>query len=150
MTPKQILSASKSVLVIDWPSRDVPDALTSAGFAVVVRGGPGESEYSTYETNNDGVVLHRAGRPPEQVDLVYSYRPMDELPKIVAIARHLGAKAVWIQSGFASAGARDPKGCWMPEHESRQAHGLVKSVGLEFLTQPYIGDAAREFGPPRE
>jgi predicted CoA-binding protein len=96
MTPKQILSASKSVLVIDWPSRDVPDTLTSAGFAVMVRGGPGETDYSTHETNNDGVVLRRAGRPPEHVDLVYSYRPVDELPKIVAIAQHLGAKAVWI------------------------------------------------------
>jgi hypothetical protein len=85
LTPEQILSASKSVLVIDWPSRDVPNALTLAGFAVVVRGGPGEAEYSAYETSN----------------------------------------------------------------EARQAHGLAKSAGLEFLTQPYIGDAVREFSMPR-
>jgi predicted CoA-binding protein len=149
LTPEQILSASKSVLVIDWPSRDVPNALTLAGFAVVVRGGPGEAEYSAYETSNDEIVSRPVSHAPAHIDLVYSYRPLDELPKIIAIAQRFGAKVVWIQSGLASAGARDPKGCWVPEHEARQAHGLAKSAGLEFLTQPYIGDAAREFSMPR-
>jgi predicted CoA-binding protein len=145
LTPEQILSTSKRILVIDWPSRDVPDALTRAGFAVVVRGGPGEDEYSTYETTNDEVVSRRVAHAPEHIDLVYSYRPLDELHKIIAIAQCLGAKALWIQSGLAEGGTRDPQGCWMPEPEALQARGVVASAGLEFLTQPYIGDAAREF-----
>jgi hypothetical protein len=34
------------VLVIDWPSRDVADALVRAGFDVVVHDGPGPEDYA--------------------------------------------------------------------------------------------------------
>jgi hypothetical protein len=37
MDPKTLLAAVRSVLVIDWPSRDVPDSLVVAGFEVVAR-----------------------------------------------------------------------------------------------------------------
>jgi predicted CoA-binding protein len=149
LTPEQLLSTSKSILVIDWPSRDVPDALTHAGFAVVVRGGPGEDEYAAYETNNDGVVSRRVTHAPDHIDLIYSHRPLDELSKIIALAQRLRAKALWIQSGLTDSGGRDAKGCWMPEQEALRARGMVTSAGLELLTQPYIGDVAREFRLPR-
>jgi hypothetical protein len=36
----RLLSAATSILVIDWPSADVPDTLAGAGYAVYVKGGP--------------------------------------------------------------------------------------------------------------
>ncbi len=46
MNPREILQAVETVLVTDWPSRDVPEALVRAGFHVVVHGGPGPEDYS--------------------------------------------------------------------------------------------------------
>jgi CoA binding protein len=120
-----ILDQCASVLVVDWPSRDVPETLANAGYSVVVQGGP-----------------RSVGRP-EQVDLVYVHRPFDELPGIVALAKASGAKAVWWQSGLTSAGAKDPKGSWISEHVSRQARELVESAGLRYIDDVYIADAVR-------
>jgi hypothetical protein len=36
----QILRETGSVLVVDWPSKDVPETLTRAGYTVLVKGGP--------------------------------------------------------------------------------------------------------------
>ena len=52
-----------TVLVIDWPNRDVPEALALAGFHVYV-GGPGPEDYSVYEVSNgqvDAVWCVRGG-----------------------------------------------------------------------------------------
>jgi hypothetical protein len=38
---EQILGAARTVVVVDWPSRDVPDTLARAGYTVLVKGGPG-------------------------------------------------------------------------------------------------------------
>jgi hypothetical protein len=34
----------QTILVIDWPSKEVPETLARAGFRVVVRGGPGPED----------------------------------------------------------------------------------------------------------
>ena len=133
----------KTILVIDWPSRDVPDTLVRAGFQVVARGGPGPTDYSAYELSDGEIVSRRTGRPPEHADLVYSYRPLSELPGIVAMASGLGAKTIWSQSGLAAAGVKDSKGCWVAEAPLRNAHTLAQSVGLHLITEPYIADAVR-------
>jgi hypothetical protein len=146
---KDIFKGVETVLVIDWPSNDVPESLARAGLNVVVRGGPGPEDYSTYEMNkggaNDGKVTERrTGRPPEHADLIYSYRPLSELPGIVATAKELGAKTIWSQSGVTTGGVSDAKGCWAPEEELRLARNLVESVGLNLVSEPYIGDVARD------
>jgi predicted CoA-binding protein len=76
--PEAVLRAARSVLVVDWPSRDVPDGLAAAGLEVVVKGGPGPLDPR-----------------PEHIDLVYAYRPIGELPGIAAMANELGARTVW-------------------------------------------------------
>ncbi len=40
----RILTGVSSVLVIDWPSRDVPATLAFAGYTVYVKGGPGPAD----------------------------------------------------------------------------------------------------------
>ena len=69
--PLQVLRDARSILVIDWPSRDVPDSLARAGFEVTVSGGPEPDNFSRYEPAGDEVVARRTGRPPAQADLVY-------------------------------------------------------------------------------
>jgi len=142
-TAEEILRQARTVLVIDWPSRDVPDTLARAGFTVVVHGGPGPEDYSVQEVVDGEVVPRHLGAAPQHADLVYSYRPVGELPGIVSGAQKIGATAVWRQSGLASSGTNDPKGCWVAESESQQARQIVESAGLDYLEQPYIADAVR-------
>jgi len=139
-----ILGRARSVLLVDWPSTDVPDSLARAGLAVVVKGGPEPDRYSIRELENDAPVSRPAPRPPDHVDLVYCHRPLDELAGIVALAKRLGASAVWRQSGLDPSGAEDPKGCWTPGDEAEQARELVESAGLAYVDHVYIGDAARQ------
>ncbi len=142
----QTLQPTSSVLIIDWPSRDVPDSLARAGYTVTVKGGPGPEDYSAYELRDGEVVASHVGRAPEKVDLVYCHRPPTELPGIIAMATELGAQALWCQSGLADTETKDPKGCWVSEETSRQARQLVEAVGLRYVDDVYIGDAVRELG----
>ncbi len=144
LTAEEVLDHVDTILVVDYPSRDVPDTLARAGFAVVVHGGPGPEDYSAYELDNGAVVARPLGVAPDRGDLVYTHRPVAELPGIVSTAQAIGARAVWRQSGMASTGAKDPRGCWMPEDESRQSRQIVESAGLSYFDQPYIADVVRQ------
>jgi hypothetical protein len=139
-----LLRTARSVLVIDWPSRDVPELLARAGFEVTVRGGPGPDDFSVYEVTGEDVTVRRAGKAPAKVDFIYCHRPLAELAGIVAVARTLGARAVWRQSGLAAEGVKDPAGCWLPASESNAARVTVEAAGLDYIEAPYIVSALRE------
>jgi uncharacterized UPF0146 family protein len=137
----KLLAGTKAVLLIDWPSRDVPDTLARSGLAVVSNDGP--DKYNAYEVEGGEVRLRDVGQLPRTADLVYTHRPIDELPEIVDTAKAVGAKAVWIQSGRDKSGAKDPRGCWFPEADSARARAIVEAAGLTYIEAPYIADAAR-------
>jgi predicted CoA-binding protein len=136
-----LLAGTRNIFLVDWPSRDVPDALARRGFTVVSNEGP--QKYHAYEVVGGEVRKRDVGRPPTRAELVYTHRPIDELPEIVATARSLGATAVWIQSGRDSSGAKDPHGCWMPQEDSRMARAIVEGAGLTYIEAPYIAEAVR-------
>ena len=142
---KSVLSGVKTILVIDCPSKEVPEALALAGFEVVVRGGPGANDYSLYQVQEGEVVRRHIGRAPDHADLVYSYRPLSELPGIIATAKALHARTIWTQSGVTSDGKRDPKGCWLAQDELQKAQELVRAAGLNHFSEPYIAEYVREF-----
>jgi len=143
----RVLEETSSVLVIDWPSRDVPASLAFAGFTVFVKGGPGPSDYTAWEIDSGEPVARQLGREPGQVDLVYCHRPFGELPGIIALAARLGARALWWQTGLTSGGdGKDPSGCWVPPGESQQARELAAAAGLAYIDEVYIADAARALG----
>lgn len=143
----RILTGTRRVLVIDWPSRDVPAALAFAGHTVFVKGGPGPADYTVWELDRGEPVARPLGRAPDQVDLLYCHRPFDELPAIIAQAQRLGARALWWQTGLDSSGARDPAGSWAPPGQSRQARELAAAAGLSYIDDVYIADAARHRNP---
>jgi len=142
----QILGDAGSILLVDWPSKDVPESLVRAGYTVVVKGGPEPDNYWAYEVRDGEVVSRRTGEVPASVDLVYSYRPVEELPGIAAMAQRLGASAVWLQSGVAGDGTKAPDGCWMDQAASRAARTVVESAGLTYIEAPYIADEVRSGG----
>jgi predicted CoA-binding protein len=142
---KEVLRQVRNVLVIDWPSKEVPETLARAGLHVVVRGGPAPDDYSTYELDSTGAV-RRPSPAPDQVELVYVYRPSSELPMIIATAKALNAKAIWTQSGLSATGVKDPRGCWVPDQEHQRADEVVRLSGLSYFSQPYIVDAIRKLG----
>lgn len=143
---ESILATARTFLVVDWPGRDVPDSLARAGYEVVVHGGPGPEEYTAYELSGDAVVERRVGRPPAHADVVYTYRPLDELPEIVAMAQAVGAGTVWVQSGRAPDGSKDLEGCWMPAESAARARAVVEAAGLVYVDAPYIAGAVRSRG----
>jgi predicted CoA-binding protein len=144
VNPTEILKSAQTILVIDWPSKDVPESLARAGFQVIVRGGPGPTDYSTYKLIDGKIVEAKLGHAPERADLIYSHRPFDELPGIISMAKEIHAKTIWTQSGLCAAGINDPKGCWVVDDELHSARRLVEAAGLNYISQPYIGDVARE------
>lgn len=144
---KTLLASVHSILVIDWPSRDVPDSLVLAGFHVTVHGGPGPEDYFVHEIIDGKPTERRTGRPPDHADLVYSYRPLAELPQIIASAKSVGAKAIWTQSGLSAPGVKDPKGCWLSDADRTNAAKLIRSAGLTHFSEPYIGEVARQLRP---
>jgi len=150
MNPKDILKSVYTVLVVDWPTKEVPESLVRAGFHVVVHGGPGPEDYSRYELNNGKIVERRVGRPPERADLIYSYRPFSELPEIINTAKSLQAKTIWTQSGLSGSGVDDPKGCWVPDEQLKSAQNLVQAAGMNYVSHPFIGDVAREIQGTRQ
>ena len=42
---RSILAGARSILLVDWPVRDVPNALALAGLEVFVDGGPGPEDW---------------------------------------------------------------------------------------------------------
>jgi predicted CoA-binding protein len=140
---RSVLARSHSVLLIDWPSRDVPATLAAAGFTVIVKGGPGPTDYNVWESSDGEIVTRRLGHAPDQADLVYCHRPFGELPSIVAMAQGLGATAVWRQSGLACEGIKALDGCWLPAAESAQGRDLAAAAGLAYIDDIYIADAVR-------
>jgi predicted CoA-binding protein len=139
-----ILQSAHTVLVVDWPSRDVPDTLALAGYEVIVSGGPEPDNYSAYEAHDGAVVARFVGRPPDHVDLLYVHRPLAELATIVAGAVRLGATALWWQSGRSADGERDPQACWVSAGDSAAARGVVEPAGLQYVDDVYIADVVRE------
>ena len=142
----RVLAETRSVLVIDWPSRDVPESLAFAGYTVFVKGGPGPADFAAWELDSGEPVSRPMGREPDRVDLVYCHRPFGELPAIVALAGRLGARAFWWQTGLTSDGGKAPSGCWASSEESRQARELTAAAGLAYIDDVYIADAVRARG----
>ena len=143
MSPQELLATVETILLIDWPERRVPETLVRAGFRVFVRGGPGPKDFSAYDLREGEVTTRPTGAPPERADLVYVYRPLTELPEIVALAQRLGAKAIWTQSGLNPDGTKAANGCWLPEAALQQARHFIESSGLIHVAAPYIADSVR-------
>ena len=70
--PAELLRNSPTILLIDWPSREVPDSLARAGHRVVSHDGPDDADYNVYELSEGKVEPRAAGGPPEHADLVYA------------------------------------------------------------------------------
>lgn len=121
---KELLSESKSILLVDWPNVNLPYALLKAGF-IVFSYSPdkySEAKLLTQKPNNtDGLSIfpvaddskeayisfEKLDSSPGDVDIVHIYRPEAELPGIVE--KHvlpLNAKAIWLYPPQASELAR--------------------------------------------
>jgi predicted CoA-binding protein len=128
MTPDELLRTAETILLVDWPTRDVPDTLAQAGYHVVASEGPGPEDYNAYEVQNGAVVTRHVGSPPERAEIVYAHRPTDELPMIVELAKQVGARGVWCETG------------------SVEARRIVESAELAYVDRPPIADAVRATG----
>lgn len=131
MTGAQVLRSTRSILLVDFPSIEVPTVLTHAGFVVMAHVGRGPQDYSRYELDGSEVREVSTGQAPDRVDLVYVHRPLGELSAIFAQARDLNATAVWFENG------------------SEKARAEVEGADLVYVDQPSIVEAARDVSEGR-
>lgn len=111
----------RSVLLVDYPSPDVPAAFVRRGLLVFVKGGPGPTDLIAWEAAGDEVDRRHIGRPDAAVDVVYAYRPVDELPGILALAMTFDVKTLWLATPVDGA-------------DRDRARKLVEAEGLRFTT----------------
>ena len=133
-----LLRGARTVLLVDWPSRDVPDTLARAGYTVIVHGGPNPDDFFAHESRDGEIFVRRTGQAPAHADLVYVHRPVGELAGIVARAKALGATALWYESGV-----HDPRGSRLRAEDAARARHIVESAGLVYIDDAYIADAVR-------
>ena len=119
-SPRQLLDDVRTILLIDYPGKVVPETLARAGFDVRTHEGPGPMDYGSYVVSGDEVVQGPRGAAPEQADLVFSHRPVDELPGIVEEAVRIGARAVWVTE----------------ESAGDEARSMVEGAGLVYVGSP--------------
>ena len=131
--PIDILRAAHHVVVQDFPSQEIPDALTRAGLMVTIYGGPDENDVTVSELTDGSVVHREVGRYPDSADLLCTYRPLNELDAIIAEAHRLGARTIWRQ--------RDPGARTDPDADTWRRR--VRQAGLDYVDTPPIAEAAR-------
>ena len=136
---EEILAQARTVLVVDWPAPEVPASLARAGLRVFVHGGPRPDEYTEHEVVGSQIVVRHIGRAPDQADLVYSYRPLAELPEIVALARSVGARAIWAHPPAQLSGEEDER-----------ARRVVEAAGLRYVCASDIVEQVRGVRGPEE
>jgi predicted CoA-binding protein len=124
MKPREALAASRVVLLIDWPTREVPESLAQAGYEVVSHDGPSPLDHNAYDVVDGVLVTRNVGAHPEHADLLYNHRPIDELPGIIDLANRVGAATVWCETG------------------SSEAREMVEAAGLVYADEPIV-EAAR-------
>lgn len=129
----ETLRAARHVVVQDYPDRDIPDALTRAGLAVTIYGGPDPADIVTSELV-DGAVVHRqTGRRPDSADLLYVYRPLAEIDGILADAGRLGVRTIWRQPDIGGG----------PDPDADAWRTRVEAAGIVYVDAPPINDVAR-------
>jgi predicted CoA-binding protein len=144
---REVLRSRGTVVLVDWPSRDVPETLVRAGWAVHVKGGPDPEDFSAWELQDGAVAVRRTGRAPDHIDVLYVHRPVEELPALVQFARDRGARVLWYQSGLAPDGSADPRGCWLPAERSALVRAQVEAAGMAYVDDRSIVDAVADRRP---
>ena len=130
---REVLASTESILLIDYPGRIVPDTLARAGYTVVAHEGPGPDEYRSYSFDGTDVTQGPAGPAPAHTDLVFAYRPIEELPGIVEEAARLGARAVWTHHDGPPS-----------DDERSRTREIVEGAGLVHVDAPALLDAVAE------
>lgn len=118
---KQISEKIQIVLLVDWPSPDIPRALILAGFTVFSYSPDGYTQALTEMTQSGKQPLVRfesLDHPPTNVDLVTIYRPAEEHAAIIRDhVLPLGARTIWLQ----------------PPVESAETRKIAQEQGLNFV-----------------
>ncbi|MDQ0378818.1 CoA-binding protein [Amycolatopsis thermophila] len=102
---EEVLKAANTIAVVGLSrnpakaAHSVPAAMQAAGFRII-----------PVHPSADEILGEKAYRSladiPEPVDIVDVFRPSPEAPGVAEQAVAIGAKAVWLQQGIASAEAR--------------------------------------------
>ncbi len=109
MQPARTPPPGSVVLLVDWPSPDVPRALVDAGCTVLsanLARGTASSYGVEHRDGEEKLVITPLDVLPRHVDVVSLFRPPEEHAVITRRAVELGAHAVWVQRGRLSDDAR--------------------------------------------
>ena len=129
LSPREILDRSPVLAVVgcsthDWKdAHDVPRRLQQRGFRII-------PVHLTATEILGERAYPRLAEVPEPIDTVVVFRPSREAAGVAAQAVEVGAKAVWLQLGLASAEAR----------------ALCEAAGLGYVEDECTKVVAARFG----
>ena len=142
-----VLPAGAVVVLVDWPSPDVPRSLLAAGLTVLsvnhvrrtassysvadgeVVAGDGVDVLPAERRGDGDLVIRRLDAMPSHADVVCAYRPTAELAAITQMAVEFGAHTMWVQGDAA-----------LPDDARR----IAEDAGIRVVEGVSIADAARE------
>jgi hypothetical protein len=144
------LASARSVILVDWPSADVPRSLLAAGKevtsvnrlrgtamtyslrdpATAVDDDEGSTDFGPADDDPRRLVGRPSGASPERADALCAYRPAGELAAIARLAVDLGARLLWMERGV----------------RSEEARAVAEAAGLTVVEDASIADAARALG----
>lgn len=127
------LRGARHVVVQDYPSEEIPDALTRAGLRVTIYSGPDDADVVASELIDGDVVCRPVGQRPSEADLLFVYRPLSEIDGILADARRMGVRTIWRQP--------NPEG---EDHDAAAWRAGVEAAGLAYLDAPNIVEIVQE------
>ena len=134
---RALLERVRTILLVDWPTQELPAALLRAGYLVFGHEPDGLREHAIapdegrFPLEGGGFFVDRMVDEVPAADLVCTYRPADEQPEIVAGAIERGAFAFWVEEG---------------ESSSADARASAEAAGLTFVDGISIWRTVLELG----
>ena len=125
---EHILKMAKTILLVDWPSVDVPRTLLKAGFRIYSYS-PGQYSEAVLGGDNNNVTFNDIESTPGEVDIVNIFRPEQEHAEIIEMhALPLKANVIWLH----------------PPVVSTKTGELSKEHGLAFIEGVDIAEIAMQ------
>jgi predicted CoA-binding protein len=121
----------EAILLVDWPSPEIPRTLVNAGFTVFSYS-PEKYSQALIEITAPGefeLIFRQMDHSPGAIDLVLIYRPPEEHEAIIkGHVLPLGARVIWLQ----------------PPVESSKTMEMAREYGLVFIEGHDIREILQE------
>lgn len=144
-------AAAQSVMLVDWINPETPGTIARLAPATYAKVGPADDDWAQIEPDDsdDGFRATKCPKPT-QVDLLHLDWTLG-FDEFVDVAAALGVKTFWYHSGRTRPPApADSHGVWLPARQSQRQRARVEALGMTYIDDHFILDAAAAVGARRK